>query len=123
MHRYFFILIFLIGSVSCTETITIKGFDKEGWFNDVDGCNGNRKAQVTLLIEHKEVLLGTDQQQIRKLLGKPDMHEIYKRSQRFYIYSIDPGKSCENYETDNSSTNLTLRFNALGRVHEVIYYN
>jgi len=66
--------------------------------------------------------LGKDQDQIKGLLGKPDMHEIYRRSQRFYIYWVDPGASCKNFIADKKAANLTLRYNALGRVHEVVYY-
>jgi len=121
MSKYLFISIFAILS-SCTSPLTIKGFDKEQWVHDKDGCLGNRKDLVDLIIENKETLLGKDQDQIKNLLGKPDMHEIYRRAQRFYIYALDPGPSCLGYIADKQAANLTLRFNALGRVHEVVYY-
>ena len=60
--------------------------------------------------------------QIKELLGQPDMHELYERTQRFYVYSVDPGASCPNFIADKLAANFTLRFNALGRVHEVVYY-
>ncbi|MCF6360767.1 MAG: outer membrane protein assembly factor BamE [Cyclobacteriaceae bacterium] len=118
-----YISIFLLIFLSyCTSSLTIDGFDKKGWTNDKDGCLGNRKDLIDLVMANKEILMGKDQNQIKSLLGRPDMHEIYKRAQRFYIYSLDPGSSCGNYIADKKLANLTLRFNALGRVHEVVYY-
>ncbi len=121
MTKYISFFIILTLS-SCSSSLTIDGFDKETWTNDKDGCLGNRKKLIALVMNHKETLLGKDQDQIKSLLGRPDMHEIYRRAQRFYIYSLDPGSSCANYVADKTAANLTLRFNALGRVHEVIYY-
>jgi len=115
-------LVLLLMLTYCTAPLTIDGFDKEAWTEDIDGCQGNRKQLITLIIDHKETLLGKDQDAIKSLLGKPDMHEIYRRAQRFYIYSLDPGPSCPKYIADKQAANLTLRFNALGRVHEVVYY-
>lgn len=122
MIRLLSFLILAIIIISCTQPIAIDGFDKEIWINDRDGCKGERKELVAALEKHKDELLGKDQGQIKELLGLPDLHEIYKRSQRFFIYSIEPGSSCSNYITDKTHANLTLRFNAMGRVHEVIYY-
>ncbi len=121
MTNYLSILILLL-TLSCTEKIEIAGFDKEKWANDVGGCKHERKALVDLLMNNKEQLLGKDQAQIKALLGKPGMHEIYRRAQRFYIYSIAPSPSCPTYMDNKNLANLTLRFNALGRVHEVVYY-
>jgi len=121
MTKYisFFILVFLS---TCTTTLTIDGFDKDAWAKDKDGCLGNRKELINLVMDHKKTLLGKDQDQIKNLLGRPNMHEISRRAQRFYIYSLDPGSSCDNYIKGKTAANLTLRFNALGRVHEVVYY-
>ncbi|MCF6352504.1 MAG: outer membrane protein assembly factor BamE [Cyclobacteriaceae bacterium] len=121
MNKWNWMLVVLVFT-SCTSSLTIDGFDKEAWTQDRDGCKGKRAEFVDILINNKEILLGKDQKQIKELLGKPDMHEIYRRAQRFYIYSIEPGASCTKYVADKSSANLTLRFNALGRVHEVVYY-
>ena len=121
MSKYLSVILFFV-IASCTPRMNIDGFDKQAWVNDKDGCNGDRRASIDLLIEHKADVLGKDQDQIKAFLGKPDMHEIYRRSQRFYIYSIDPGASCENYIADKKGANLTLRYNALGKVHEVVYY-
>lgn len=122
MIRNLAAILLVLLSISCSKPIIIDGFDQETWLNDIDGCKGDRKAIVELLEIHKDALLGKDQDQIKELLGKPDMHEIYKRSQQFFIYSIDPGSSCSNYIADKTAANLTLRYNALGRVHEVVYY-
>ncbi len=121
MNRYNWVLLILI-CTSCTNLLTIDGFDKEAWAQDQDGCKGQRAELVDVLVLNKDVLLGKDQGQIKELLGKPDMHEIYRRAQRFYVYSIEPGASCTKHVANKTNANLTLRFNALGRVHEVVYY-
>ncbi len=121
MIKYISIFLFVVLS-SCTTSLTIEGFDKDAWINDKDGCLGKRKELINQVITNKETLLGKSQDQIKSLLGQPDMHEIYRRAQRFYIYSLDPGSSCEKYIAGKTAANLTLRFNALGRVHEVVYY-
>ena len=122
MNKIFSFTLLLFLAASCTPSITIEGFDASVWVSDKDGCKGDRKELVDILIKNKSTLMGKDQTQIKSLLGKPDMHEIYRRSQRFYIYSIDAGPSCPNYIADKTAANLTLRYNALGRVHEVVYY-
>lgn len=115
-------IILLLSLTYCTTPLTIKGFNEEVWINDKDGCLGNRKELISLVMDNKETLMGKDQDQIKSLLGRPDMHEIYKRAQRFFMYSLGPGPTCPTYIADKKGANLTLRFNAMGRVHEVVYY-
>lgn len=121
MTKYLFAFLVLL-TFSCSEAIEIEGFDKEIWVNDIDGCQEQRKALIGTLVNNKDKLLGKDQTQIKELLGNPDRHELYRRTQRFLIYSIDPGSSCPTFIADKTLGNLTIRFNALGRVHEVFYY-
>lgn len=109
--------------VSCgSKPIQLKNFDKEGWVNDKDGCSGARKSIVGTIIDQKDLLMAKEQEQITELLGKPDRHELYKRSQYFLVYSIEPGSSCPDFIADKKVANLSIRFNALGRVNEIVYY-
>ncbi len=122
MNKYLLLFLVIITITSCSNPIEINDFDSKIWLNDIDGCKKERNALAEVLIKNKDKLLGKDQDQITNLLGKPDKHEIYRRSQRFYIYSVSPGSSCSNYVADNTASILSLRFNAMGRVHEVVYY-
>lgn len=124
MYKNIISMLFLaISLASCEpEPIQLDNFDRQTWVNDKDGCNGDRKAIVESIIAQKDKLMAREQEQITDLLGKPDMHELYKRSQYFLVYSIDPGNNCPNYIADKKAANLTIRFNALGRVNEVVYY-
>ncbi|MCB0496299.1 MAG: hypothetical protein KDC79_09195 [Cyclobacteriaceae bacterium] len=119
-YIYFFTLVLILQSCS-KPAIELSDFDQQKWIQDKDGCNETRKSIVGTLLEQKSKLLGAEQVQITKLLGKPDKLELYERSQFFLIYSIDPGKSCPNFDSTKID-NVALRFNALGRVSEVIYY-
>jgi outer membrane protein assembly factor BamE (lipoprotein component of BamABCDE complex) len=68
------------------------------------------------LQEQKNKLQGLTEMQIIALLGRPDQNELYSRNQKFYYYSLEPGKACgQNIEPKR----LSVRFNAVGRANEV----
>jgi outer membrane protein assembly factor BamE (lipoprotein component of BamABCDE complex) len=54
--------------------------------------------------------------QIIALLGRPDQNELYSRNQKFYYYSLEPGKVCG---MNSESKRLSVRFNATGRAKEI----
>lgn len=122
MNKNRFLIVLIILIASCTQPIMIEGFDNQSWIADTDGCNGKRKTLATVLESNKQKLLGKDQAEITAFLGKPDQHEIYRRSQRFYIYMIDPGSSCTDYLENKTPASFTIRFNAMGKAHEIVHY-
>lgn len=69
------------------------------------------------LKDQKEKLLGLNEKQLVKLLGRPDQNELYKRNQKFYTYYLTPGPECGT--TITSSQILVVRFNAMGLANEV----
>ena len=71
---------------------------------------------ANILVEHKDQLLGEGQTQIKKLLGQPDEHELYKRTEKFFYYNLTPGDTCD-IETPRR---LSIRFDALDRAKEVM---
>ena len=91
--------------------------DLEKWRNDKNGCQGERALNLTSLESQKDKLRGLSQDDIVKLLGRPDQNELYKRNQKFFHYLLTPGKECGK---DSSSLKLSLRFNAMGFAKEVI---
>lgn len=122
MYKYIPVALLAFMLFGCSKpTIELHDFDKEVWNRDKNGCGGERKPLVEAIINQQEKLLGAEQKQITDLLGKPDMHQLYQRSQYFLVYSVDPGSSCADYSSTHTA-NLSIRFNALGRVAEVIYY-
>ena len=53
---------------------------------------------------------------IESYLGKPDAQELYDRSQRYYIYFIEPGPKCE--AANENPQALFVRFSAVGIANE-----
>lgn len=87
----------------------------------MDGCSGYRMDVYENIIHEKEILLGSTNGKIIDLLGRPNKNELYKRNQKFFVYQISPGKSC-NSKFDQANIYLIIRFNAMGLANE-IYLN
>jgi hypothetical protein len=103
---------------ACDKPIpTLDGINLSDWKNDKFGCNGARLAMSANMISQKDKLLSLTESQIVKLLGKPDVNELYKRNEKFYRYYLTNGPSCETKETPQY---MNLRFNAMGLMKEVV---
>ncbi|MTI22725.1 hypothetical protein E1176_16960 [Fulvivirga sp. RKSG066] len=108
--------------MSCgSEVKDLENFDEETWQSDPNGCDGLRSAMVENLYDVKDELKGLNQNDITALIGKPDRHELYKRSQKFFYYQISPHSSCESGDDENIY--LSIRFNATGLAKEVQIMN
>lgn len=117
---HFFGLWIFILMESCTNTISLN-IDKDNWVADHDGCSGYRMKVYEEIIHDKGIILGLSTSEIIELLGKPNKNELYKRNQKFFVYQISPGKSCEAHDY-SSDIFLIFRFNAMGLANE-IYLN
>ena len=100
----------------------ITGFDNTSWKADPNGCKGQRLLLMNDLEGNLEQLKGLKNREVMQMLGKPDRNELYKRSQKFFIYYISTAEACENYDGDTSTVYLSIRFNALGLSNEAIIY-
>jgi hypothetical protein len=101
---------------SCVKTIEIKGFDKDRWDKALTDCSDYRIEIADHLVTNKSFMLESTQEEIQKLLGQAEEHELYSRNQKFFHYRLSPPDNC------GESTNpkyLTIRFNAIGRASEV----
>jgi outer membrane protein assembly factor BamE (lipoprotein component of BamABCDE complex) len=113
----FFIPVFFIAA-SCGKSLpTIDKIDLEKWRSDKWGCAKDRQQGLLVLTEQKEKLKGLSQDDIVKLLGRPDKNELYKRNQKFFYYYLTPGEKCG---IDTATQRLSLRFNAMGFAKEVL---
>ncbi len=99
----------------------IPGFNAAQWSLDKNGCEGLRQEAASNLFEHKDLLLGYSQNDIKYFLGKPDEQELYNRSQTFFHYYISGHTECESDE--NSPVIVQIRFNALNSSNEVYFTN
>ena len=120
-YRFCF-LISLIIICSCSSNKSIEGFDKHTWTNDPFGCQGTRLAQLPNLKEHQEELLSLNQNEVKQILGKPDEHELYQRTRKFFHYYLEPSYKCDSTLTVKPRI-LQIRFNALGLSNEVFVKN
>lgn len=103
--------IFLIFS-ACTEVPELKNIDLKEWKKDKDACNEYRIEVVENLLSQKEKLRGLSQNEMINILGTADKHQLYERSQKFFIYYLEPNENCNQY-TEGYIKALYIRFNSL----------
>lgn len=112
--------IYLLGIIllvsSCYSTPKIEGFDPDVWKVEIKYCDQSKVALAQVLVDHKEQLLGAGQAQVKKYLGQPNEHELYRRTQKFFYYNLTPGDTCEIEQPQR----LSIRFDALDRAKEIM---
>ncbi|MGB3851539.1 MAG: hypothetical protein WA958_16345 [Tunicatimonas sp.] len=106
----------------CHSSIDIENFDEAAFRGDTNGCAGERAGMKEELFAADRHLKGLTQEEIWATLGKPDRQELATRSQKYYVYYVDPAPVCTG---DSTSLPLTLfvRFSAMNRASEVKYEN
>ncbi|OJJ15081.1 hypothetical protein BKI52_40150 [marine bacterium AO1-C] len=104
---------------SCKTAPEISGFDSKQWKDDPMGCKNQRAKFFPILEKNKDKFIKVESGQILKLLGRPDRNELYKRTQRYYVYFVNSGSQCKGVK-GNYGKILRIRFDALQRVSEVI---
>ncbi len=120
------ILIVLVLSIlllaGCKNNEALDYFDYDTWISDPNGCKGKRLALLKSLETQLESLKKLNQNEVKELLGKPDKNELYRRSQKFFVYQIGPGKECKSAISKSPTPYLSNRFNAMGLAKEVLIY-
>lgn len=116
----FILLTFISFSTACNQkekkVDRLQEFDSQTWIADKNGCNGERMELKTQLLSQKHNMRGFKSNEIEDILGKPDAQELYDRSQRYYIYFLEPGPKCENPIKNPQA--LFVRFSAVGIANE-----
>ncbi|MFC6999875.1 hypothetical protein ACFQHR_19725 [Rufibacter roseus] len=84
----------------------------------MSGCKGSRKELKPQVEEIRLQLIGLKEHAIRSLLGKPDTEELLQKSNKIYIYYINPGPKCANPSGAGDVAALAVRIDALGTVIE-----
>lgn len=107
--------------LSCNSTIELPNLDQDAFAKDVNGCRSVRLSMLEELEKDKDLLKGLNQDEIANTLGKPDQNELYKRSQKFFIYNLTP-TDCSKQLATTSRKYLSIRFNATGLAKEVVIY-
>ena len=112
----FLLLLILFFPTGCNrkkrKTNRLEKLESALWMTDKNGCNGERLRMKNQLLELKHNMRGFKAREIESYLGKPDAQELYTRSQRYYIYFMEPGPKCENAIEKPQA--LFVRFSAVG---------
>ena len=112
--RFKYFVCLIITLYSCYPTPKVKGFNQNQWENDLIECNNYRTKQgAPLLINQKDIVLGSNQNEIISLLGSPTRQRLDKRNRKFFFYQLN----CEN------TIELSIRFNAIGAAKEIMIVN
>jgi outer membrane protein assembly factor BamE (lipoprotein component of BamABCDE complex) len=117
-NKCLFVLIFILGA--CKSEPTLADFNQERWKKDRNACLNLRKDLIKSLFAQKDKIKGLGQNQIMRLLGRPDYQELYNRNQRFYVYFYEKGEQCQGKPNLVMGKNIQIRFSALDAVTEVL---
>ncbi|MEP5791783.1 MAG: hypothetical protein ABJ313_12670 [Cyclobacteriaceae bacterium] len=114
--KHCFILTLAILLSGCYTTPRIEGFDTDLWKTPIKYCDQDKLELAKILEKNEDKLLGEGQTQIKKLLGQPDEHELYRRTEKFFYYNLTAGDTCNIVH----QRRLSIRFDALDRTKEVV---
>ena len=126
MPRFSLLLIPLtIVLLGCQTFVDVDGFDEEAFQSDPNGCLGIRAAMKDTLFAVDTQFKTLTQEEIYATLGKPDRQELASRSQKYFVYYVDPAPNCEGVDSTAVAPPLTLyvRFSAMNRASEIKYEN
>lgn len=98
--------------VSCSQIPELENIDLSKWKADQNGCDTYRDTVADELLNQKQKLRGLSQNEIIELLGTADKHQLYERSQKFFIYYLEPNENCAQHSNDYIKA-LYIRFNSL----------
>ena len=118
------ILIFLILTLgACTDKKSFENFDAASWKEDKNGCKGTRKQLADNFEQIRRDLLGMSQEEVLELLGRPDFQLLMERTQKAYVYFIEPGVQCQgqNQKETSKARTVSFRFSAVNRATEIVY--
>lgn len=111
----------LLATMACKDELRIVNFEAEKWKADVNGCHGERQRLLTTLMASQSSLIGRNEVEIKRFLGKPDANDLRSRGQKFFEYGIRGGNFCDPASQVHPEI-LRIRFDALDRVVEVSVY-
>lgn len=93
------------------------------WREDRGACAGIRSGLVKDFKIEQANLMGKFADEVGSILGKPDIHQLGGRNQKFYVYFLEKGSQCEDITKPSPAQKVILRFNAVGLLSEITYQN
>lgn len=111
-----------IGFAGCNNAPDQIGtLDLKTWRADRGACKNERTALVPSFKAEQHQLMGKFIDDIGKLLGRPDIHQLGERNLKYYVYFLEKGSQCENGGEKSTAPKVILRFNAVGLLSEITY--
>ena len=93
------------------------------WRQDRGACEGVRPTLVDDFKIEQANLMGKFADDVGVILGRPDIHQLGSRNQKFYVYFLEKGTQCNDIAKPSSAQKVILRFNAVGLLSEITYQN
>ncbi len=107
---------------SCTPAPdTLGRLDLVKWRDDRLACEGIRTTLKDDFKAEQEQLMGKFADEVGRILGRPDIHQLGSRNQKFYVYFLEKGPQCDDITQKSPAEKVILRFNAVGLLSEIIY--
>lgn len=110
------LVIFILLSSCSLSLPKLNGIDSKLWKDDKNGCNGNRSKMVDAITHEKDKLKALTEMEILQMLGRPDENDLLPRSQKIFVYYLEPGPLCNAPRAEPRQ--LILRINAMSMVKE-----
>jgi outer membrane protein assembly factor BamE (lipoprotein component of BamABCDE complex) len=111
-----------IGFTGCNNTPDKLGtLDLKTWRTDRGACKNERTELVNSFKAEQHQLMGKFIDDIGKLLGRPDIHQLGERNLKYYVYFLEKGSQCQNGGEKSTASKVILRFNAVGLLSEITY--
>lgn len=108
-------MLLLIVVLACQNgSVSFKSFDSQRWISESLDCKNYRISVIDQMEAEFDRLLGMNEKELIRHLGKPEETHLYTRGQKFFNYSLTCGDSII------SDKRLRIRFSALDQVNEVI---
>lgn len=118
----FFVYFVFITLVACSSAPDrIGGLDLIKWRSDRGGCKDSRKAQMGDFKKIEKEIMGKHIDEVGQILGRPDIHQLGTRDQKFYVYFFEKGFHCNDIKQKSEAQKVILRFNAIGYLAEITY--
>ena len=95
--------------------------DLKKWRGDRGGCNNVRTTLANDFKSEQKQLMGKFVDEVGTILGRPDIHQLGERNQKFYVYFLEKGIHCEDIKKQSKARKVILKFNAVGLLSEITY--
>ena len=107
--------------LSCTAPEKLGSLDLVKWRADRGSCKNERTTQIEAFKSVEAELLGRHIDNVTETLGRPDIHQLASRDQKYYVYFLEKGVHCQDITQKSVARKVLLRFNAIGLLAEITF--